>query len=152
MKAHLSKKFNLEQSKHAIKQRLRISKQKTIEITPLEAHFGRNCNTPVSNITAKSNIKNLNYNKTIEHSLDENTIPGRSYLTDEQWADTSMCSDVEIEKVICTANTRAHEEQEKVKNDESRLMWSEGISRPTPRSERSVQVKIARKIHATQRR
>ena len=47
--------------------------------------------------------------------IDEDTIPGRSCLTDAQWADTGMCSDVEIEKVICAANTWAHEEQEKRK-------------------------------------
>ena len=61
-----------------------------------------------------------------------------------------MCSDVEIEKVICAANTWAHKEQEK-KDGESRLMCLEGISRPIPRIERSVQVGRARKIHATQR-
>ena len=59
-----------------------------------------------------------------------------------------MFLDVEIEKVVCAANARAHEEQENMKDGESRIMWSEGISRPIPRSEQSVQVKIARKIHA----
>ena len=59
------KKFNLEQSIHAIIQQLRISKQKTTKITPFEAHFDRRCNTPISIITTKSNIKNLNYSKII---------------------------------------------------------------------------------------
>ena len=39
----------------------------------------------------------------------------------------------------------------KIKDSESRLMWSEGIARPIPRSVRSVHVKIARKIHASRR-
>ena len=154
MKAYLHKKFSLEQSIYAIKQRLRISKRKTTTTTQFEAHFGRRCNTPISNITTKSNTNNLNYNKIFKHYLDEDTIPGRSYLTDTQWADTGMCSDVEIEKFFCAANTSVHEEQEKMKGGESSLMWSmwsEGISRPIPRSERSVQVKIARKLHAAQR-
>ena len=98
-----------------------------------------------------SNTENLNYNELIKHYLDEETIPGQSNLVDTQWADTDMCSDVEIEKFICAANTRAHEEQEKKKDGESRLMWSEGIARLIPRSERSVQVKIARKPHAAKR-
>ena len=38
---------------------------------------------------------------------DEDKIPGRSYLTEEQWADTALCSDTEIEKVICAASSRA---------------------------------------------
>ena len=85
------KKFNLEQSIHAIIQRLRLSKQKTFEITPFEAQFGRKCNTPISNITTKSNDKNLNYNKIIKYYLIEVTNPGWSYLTEEQWADTGIC-------------------------------------------------------------
>ena len=60
MKTKLNKKFNLEQSVHAIIQRLRTSKQKTIDTKPSEARFGRKCNTPISNITTKSNNKNLN--------------------------------------------------------------------------------------------
>ena len=105
MKSQLNKKFNLENSLKAIIQRLRISKQKTITITPFEAHFGRKCNTPISNITSKSDSKNLNYNAIINYYLDEDTIPGRSYLTDEEWADTALCSDTEIERVICAAST-----------------------------------------------
>ena len=41
MKTQLNKKFNLEHSLYAIIQRLRISKQKTIDITPFEAHESR---------------------------------------------------------------------------------------------------------------
>ena len=62
-----------------------------------------------------------------------------------------MCSDVEIEKVICAANSRAHEEQNKLKDEESSLMWSEGISRRVPRSERNMQVEITQKTHAAHR-
>ena len=62
-----------------------------------------------------------------------------------------MCSDIEIEKVIGAANTRANEEQEKMKDGESRLMRSEGIARPIPRNKRSVQVYITGKILAAQR-
>ena len=94
MKAQLNKKFNLELSIHAIIQRLRISKHKTTKNSPFEAHFGKRCNAPNSNITIKSNKKNLNYNKIIKYYLGEDTIPGRSYLTDEQWTDTGMSSDV----------------------------------------------------------
>ena len=65
-----------------------------------------------------------------------------------------MCSNVEIEKAICAGNTRAHNEREITKDGKSRLLWSDGISRPIPRSERSersIQVKIARKIQTAQR-
>ena len=151
MKSQLNKKFHLENSLKAIIQRLRISKQKTLNITPFEAHFGRKCNTPISNITTKPNNKNLNYNAIINYYLDEDTIPGRSYLTEEQWADTALCSDTEIEKVICAASSRARLEQEKRKDGETRFINPEAICREMPCSERSIQVKLARKRHESQR-
>ena len=151
MKSQLNKKINLENSLKAIIQRLRISKQKTITTTPFEAHFGRKCNTPISNITTKSDSKNLNYTAIINYYLDEDTIPGRSYLTDEQWADTALCSDTEIERVICAASTRARTEQEKKNDGEDRFIKPDVIQRAIPCSERSVQVKLARKIHENQR-
>ena len=55
---------------------------------------------------------------------------------------------MEIERVICAVNSRTPEEEEKMKDKETRLMWSDGISRPIPRIKRYVQVKIARRIHA----
>ena len=151
MKSQLNKKFDLENSLKAIVQRLRISKQKTINTTPFEAHFGRKCNTPISNITTNSNSKNLNYNAIIKYYLDEDTIPGRSYLSEEQCADTALCSDTEFERVICAASSTARAEQEKRKDGEQRLINSEGISRSIPCSERSIQVKLARKLHENQR-
>ena len=38
-----------------------------------------------------------------------------------------------------------------MKEEEARLMWSDGISRPIPRSDRSIHVKIARTIHKAYR-
>ena len=146
MKSQLNKKFDLENSLKAIIQRLRISKQKTINTTPFEAHFGRKCNTSISNITTKSNSKNLNYNAIMKYYLDEDTIPGRSYLSEEQWADT------DIERVIFAASSRARAGQEKRNDGEQRLIKSEGIFRLIPCSERSIQVKLARKLHENQRK
>ena len=152
MKSQLNKKFILENSLKAIIQQLRISKQKTITTTPFEAHFGRKCNTPISNITTKSDSKNLNYNAIINYYLDEDTIPGRSYLTDEQWADTALCSDTEIERIICAASTLARTEQEKRNDGEDRFIKPDVVYRAIPCSERSVQVKLASKIHENQRK
>ena len=151
MKSQLNKKFYLETSLKAIIQQLRISKQKTINITPFEAHIGRKCNTPISNITTKSDSKNLNYNAIINYYLGEDTIQGRSYLTEEQWADTALCSDTEIERVISAASTLARTELEKRNDGEERFISSDAVCRPIPCSERSVQVKLARKLHDNQR-
>ena len=62
-----------------------------------------------------------------------------------------MCSDEEIEKVICAANAQDHKEQQKPNDEEPRPIVFEGISRPISQSERRVQVKIARKKHAAHR-
>ena len=85
------KKINLQHAIHAIVHRLRITEQKTTNITPFDAHFGRKCITPASNIATKSNTKNLKCNRKFNYYLDEETIPGRSFSTDEQWADKGMC-------------------------------------------------------------
>ena len=59
--------------------------------------------------------------------------------------------DTEIKRVICAASSRARAEQEKRNDAEQRLIKSEGISRSIPCSERSIQVKLARKLHENQR-
>ena len=53
--------------------------------------------------------------------------------------------------VICAASARAQKVEDKMKDEEQRLIWSEGVSRPIPCSERSIQVKLARKIHDSRR-
>ena len=100
-KTHLNKKFNYEKIFVCNHTTIQNFKTKTIDNTPFEAHFGRKCNTLISSITTKSNKKNLNYNKIIRHYFVEDKIPGRSYLTEEQWAE------------ICVVNSRSQEEEEK---------------------------------------
>ena len=96
-------------------------------------------------------IKNFNLQKKIVYYLDEDIITGRSRLKDEQWSDTSMCSDVGIEKLSALQTPVRTRSNKKMKDEEARLMWSDGISRPIPRSERSIQVKTARKKHTAHR-
>ena len=128
-----------------------IGKNLKVNTTPFDAHFGRKCNKLISNITTKPNSKNLSYNALLNYYLDEDTIPGRSYLSEEQWADTALCLDTEIERVMCAASVLARAEQEKRKDGEERFLNSEDVSRPIPCSERSVQVKLARKLYENQR-
>ena len=46
---------------------------------------------------------------------------------------------------------KEQKEEDKLKDGEQRLIWSQGVSRPIPCSKRSIQVKQARKIHDSQR-
>ena len=80
-------------------------------MTPFEAHFGRKFITPSSKIIKKSISKNLTYSNLIKYYLDKDAIPGRMYLTSKQWANTGICSDVDIEIIICAATARSHNEQ-----------------------------------------
>ena len=49
--------FNLKASINSIIYQLRICRQKTINISPFEAHFGRKANTPLSKITTQPDPK-----------------------------------------------------------------------------------------------
>ena len=63
--------------KHALKiivHLLRICKQKTTNISPFEAHFGRKPNTPLSIISTEPKWSNLSYEITVNHYLDEETV------------------------------------------------------------------------------
>ena len=44
-------RFNLKASMNSFMHQLRICRQKTIKVSPFEAHFGRKANTPSSNIS-----------------------------------------------------------------------------------------------------
>ena len=105
--------------------------------------MSKKCNTPKYNIATKLSSTNLIYNNIFKYYLDDDKIPGRSYLTDDQWGMREcarMCRLKTHMRCKCPCSPRTTK-----KGKETRLMLSEGISRPNPRRERSVQVKTARK-------
>ena len=59
IKTAAQNQFNVKASINSIIYQLRICRQKTINISPFEAHFGRKANTPLSNITTKPDPKSL---------------------------------------------------------------------------------------------
>ena len=60
MKAQLNENLILNMQYMQLLKEYDLRNKKTTNITPCEAHFGRQHNTPISNFTTKSNIKNLN--------------------------------------------------------------------------------------------
>ena len=54
--------FNLKASINSIIYQLRICRQKTINISPFEAHFGTKADTPLSNISTKPDPNCLRIN------------------------------------------------------------------------------------------
>ena len=61
---------------------LRICKQKTTNVTPFLAHFGRKPNTPLSSISTIHKSLNLSYQNLLHHYLDADTVPVEHYLNE----------------------------------------------------------------------
>ena len=77
---------------------IRLTKQKTTKITPLEAHFGRSANTTLKNISTAPSSLNLTYEKVINHYLDADTVPAEDFPDDAGWVNSER-SGLDIENV-----------------------------------------------------
>ena len=75
---------------------LRICRQKTINISPFEANFGRKANTPLNNVTTKLDPKSLTYKKILNKYLDLETVRWEQLISDEN-CDNEGRSDTEVE-------------------------------------------------------
>ena len=95
--------------KEAIKSRvyqLRIGKQKTTNVTPFQAYFGRKPNTPLNNISTIPKLSNLSYENILHHYSDEDTVPVEDYLDDNGWVTVDR-SDNLIEEAMQKAQVDA---------------------------------------------
>ena len=75
--------FNVKASINSIIYQRRICRQKTINISPFEAHFGRKANTPLSNITTKPDPKSLTYKNILNKYLDLETVRWEELIADD---------------------------------------------------------------------
>ena len=75
-----NKTFTIKEAIKSIVYQLRICKQKTTNVTPFQAHFGRKPNTPLSNISAQPKSSNLSYENILHHYLDADTVPVEDFL------------------------------------------------------------------------
>ena len=123
---------------------LRICRQKTINLSPFEAHFGRNANTPLSKISTEPNSNTLTYEPILNKDLDLETVRWDDLISEEQW-DVENGSDVEFEKqrdnISKDARKRCNEDPHK----EPRTILHPGIGLPVPRPEASLTLKLAKK-------
>ena len=85
--------FSVKASINSIIYQLRICRQKTINISPFEAHFGRKANTPLSIVRTKPDPKSLTYKKISNKYLDLETVRWEELISD----DNEGRSDTEIE-------------------------------------------------------
>ena len=59
----------------------------------------------------------------------------------DQWADTGMCSEFEVEKVNFNTNAKFPIRHAQKQDDENGLVWSEGICRPILETDDSIEEK-----------
>ena len=138
--------------KHALKiiiYQLQICKQRTTNISPSEAHFGRKPNTPLSAISTKPKLSNLTYENIVNHYLDEDTVMPEEILPDDKWVN-GYRSDIDVEVGMSRATHEAKERERASTDGESRFLRTKAI-RPIPLEERAVELNLARKIHGKKR-
>ena len=98
--------FAIKEAINSIVYQLRICKQKTANVTPFQAHFGKKPNTPLSNISTKPRSSNLSYKNILHHYLDADTVPVDDYLDENGWL-ASDRSDILIEEAMQKAHVDA---------------------------------------------
>ena len=88
--------FNLKASINSIIYQLCICHQKTINISPFEAHFARKANTPQSNTSTKPDLSSFTYKPILTKNLDMETVRLEELISEDHW-DTEARSDIELE-------------------------------------------------------
>ena len=87
--------FHVKYALKIIIHQLRICKQKTTQISPFKAHFGRKPNTPLSVISSKPKLSDLSYENIVNYYLDEDTVLPEEILPDDKWVN-GYRSDIEV--------------------------------------------------------
>ena len=145
MKAKNKDTFSTSKAIKQIVSALRLTKPKTTKITPFEAHFVRPANFPLRNISTTPSILNLTYEKIINHYLDADTVPADKFLDEAGWVNPER-SDLDIDKNMCRAQQDAGRHYRHSDNRESRFIIHPKLRDPIPRTEKSLNVKLARKL------
>ena len=126
--------------------------KKTTNVTPFQAHFGRKANTPLSNISTIRKLSNLSYENILRHYLDADTVPVEDYLNKHGWV-TGDCSDILIEEAMQKAQVDAGLRYNGDTNKSvSRFVMHPKLNNTIPRSEKSLEIKLARKVSKRSKR
>ena len=150
MKAENKDTFSTSKAIKQIVSDLRLTKQKTTKITFFEAHFGCPANTSLRNISPLPSSLSLTYEKIIDHYLDADTVPADDFLDEAGWINPNR-SDTEIEKNMCQASLDTGYRYRDSDYKESRFITHPKLTDPIPRTEKSLSVKLARKLRNKKR-
>ena len=133
----------MKASINSIIYQLRIYRQKTINISPFEAHFGRKRNTPLSNISSEPDPRTLTYTPILKKYLDMETVRWDELISDEQW-DNDARSDIDLEKSRDRLSKDAVSCNEDP-NKESRVITHQDVGQAVPTTEASLTLQLAMK-------
>ena len=138
--------FNVKASIISIIYQLRICRQKTINVSPFEADFGRKADTPLSIISTKPDPTCLTYKNILNKYLDLETVRWEELITEENW-DNEEKSDIEFdpnkEKLSRDAVKRKNEDPDK----EPRVISYPDIGLLVPRTEASLTENSPKRDH-----
>ena len=138
--------FTIKEAKKSIVYQLRICKQNTTNVTPFQAHFGRKPNATLSNISTIPKSSNLSYENIPHYYLDADTVPVEDYLDENGWV-TGDRSDILIEEAMQKAQVDAGRRYNGDTNKSlSRSIMHPKLNNPIPRSEKSLENKLTRKV------
>ena len=136
--------FNLKSSINCVIYQLRICRQKTINISPFEAHFGRKANTPLSNISIEPDPSNLTYKRILIKYLDMETVRWEEQISEENGGMEAR-SDIELELNRDKLSKDAVRQSNVDPDRESPVIPHPDVGLAVPRTETSLTVKLAKK-------
>ena len=141
-----NKSFTIKEAIKSIVYQLRICKQKTTNVTPFQAQFGRKPKTPLSNTSTVPKSSNLSYEDILHHYLDADTVPVDDYLDKNGWV-TGDRKDILIEEAMQKAQVDAGRCYNGDHNKSiPRFIVHPKLNNPIPRTEQSLDLKLARKV------
>ena len=136
--------FIVKASINSISYQLRICRQKTINVSPFEAHFGRKANTPLSNISTKPDPSSLTFKNILNKYLDLETVRWEELISEENW-DKEERSDTELELNRDRLSKDAGKRKNEDPNKKSRVIPHPEVGLSVPRTEASLEFKLAKK-------
>ena len=133
----------MKASINSIIYQLRIRRQKTINISPFEAHFGRKANTRLSKISKKPNPSSLAHKRILNHYLDMEKVRWEELISEDNWG-TEATSDIEMEQNKDKLSKYAVRWGNADPTKQSRVIPYPDVGRAVPQTESSFTVKIAK--------
>ena len=125
---------------------------KDSNVPPFKAHFGRKPKTPLSNISTIPKPSNSSFENILHHYLDADTVPVEDYLDENGWV-TGDRSEILIEEAMQKAQVDAGRRYNGDTNRSvSRFIMHPKLNNPIPRSEKLLEIKLARKVSKRSKR